>query len=67
MAPVAAPAPTPFDPDAFLKTYPDIQIKNGKVVPHPNEYDSVNFGLKEVFLYFLSFYFLIFLPLIGLH
>jgi len=58
---------TPFDVDNYLNSYPADQIKEGKVVPHPNEYSDMNFGLTEVLKYFLIFYFFLFFPLIGLH
>jgi hypothetical protein len=41
-------------------------VKNGKVVPHQNEYDHVNFGLMEVMKWFLILYFFAFLPVIAL-
>lgn len=36
------------------------------MVPHPNEYDSVNFELMEVMKWFAVLYFCAFLPLVAL-
>jgi hypothetical protein len=40
---------------------------NGKVVPHPDEYDEVNFGLVEIMKYFIFLYFFLFLPSIAIY
>ena len=36
------------------------------MIPHPNEYDSVNFELLEVMKWFAVLYFCAFLPLVAL-
>ena len=60
------PKPTPFDKNKFVDSYPEHQRSNGKIVPDPEEYDEVSFGIAEIMKYFFAIYFLLFLPILAI-